>query len=113
MHWGMVGVLLYVLRKESIEDQAHAIHNLRTAVREQHDDIRNNGKVGKSMWDFIRTIRVNPTGPLIFRSSGGPVNQDFKKRKRKAGDEDEEYRPQPIKSLSKPVKTRATKQAKM
>ncbi|KAF8351390.1 hypothetical protein F5887DRAFT_1194897, partial [Amanita rubescens] len=97
-----VGVLLYKLRNRSREERAVAIHHLRTTIREEFQDIRNNTIVGKAMWIIINELTQNHTSSLAYRDSGRS------RRKRKAGDPDtDEYRPEPIKALGKGVKTRS------
>ncbi|PPR07034.1 hypothetical protein CVT26_005235 [Gymnopilus dilepis] len=105
-----IGVLLYVLRKESLEVQSKAIFMLRQTIRREFKDIRNNSDVGKAMWRHIDTLRHMPHGPLEPNEALIPA-----KRKRNAvhdqGDNDE-FRPnQPLRGIGKAPKTR-TKQTK-
>jgi hypothetical protein len=108
------GVLIYVLRKETSEDRATAIYNLRKAVRAQFADIRNNNVVGKAMWGFVSSLRSNPSSLLLRGNGPGNYAENGRgKRRRKAGQDDsdnEEYRPTPIKNLGKTPKTRSKQQ---
>ncbi|KAF8205051.1 hypothetical protein BJ912DRAFT_20715 [Pholiota molesta] len=102
-----IGVLLYVLRRESREVQGKAIYILRHTVRTEFKDIRNNTTVGKALWSYIRSLERNPTRWLI---SGAEEQTKGKRKKRiEAEDGDDEFRPDPVKSIGKPVKTRAKK----
>lgn len=85
-----------------------AIHHLRTTVREEFQDIRNNTIVGKAMWLIINELTQNHTSSLAYRD---PSGRSRRKRKAESGDTDE-YRPEPVKSLGKGLKTRS-KMAKM
>jgi|SRR6266550_3185038 len=96
-----IGVLLYKLRNRSREERALAIHHLRTTIREEFQDIRNNTIVGKAMWIIINELTQNHTSSLAYRDSGRS------RRKRKADEGTDEYRPEPIKTLGKGVKTRS------
>ncbi|KAF8621566.1 hypothetical protein AX15_007593 [Amanita polypyramis BW_CC] len=97
-----IGVLLYKLRNRSREERAGAIYHLRTAVREEFQDIRNNNIVGKAMWAIINELTQNPTSSLAYRD-----NSSRSRRKRRADDAADEYRPDPVKSLGKGFKTRS------
>ena len=98
-----LGVLLYKLRNRSRDERAEAIYYLRKSVREEFKDIRNNGVVGKAMWAFINELCQNPTSSLAYRD---PSSKS--RRKRKADPEDtDEYRPEPIRTLGKGLKTRS------
>jgi len=105
-----IGVLLYHLRGQSLGDQGRAVYILRYTIRQEFKDIRNNTGVGRSLWTHINSLRSRPTAWLtpneILTTKG--------KGKRKADKDieaDDEYRPTPISSLGKPLKTR-TKRAK-
>ncbi|TFK75833.1 hypothetical protein BDN72DRAFT_831277 [Pluteus cervinus] len=104
-----IGVLLYVLRTENIQNQATAIHSLRQGIRAQYQDIRNNSTVGKSLWELVKRLRANPTGQL---AGSGHTKVEKGRKKRKLSPTDEEYRPQPVRHLTKGLKTRAAKQLK-
>ena len=98
-----IGVLLYKLRNRPREERASAIYHLRKRIRDEFKDIRNNGVVGKVMWAIINELGQNHTSSLAYRD---PSTKS--RRKRKADNEDaDEYRPDPIKSLGKAVKTRS------
>lgn len=100
-----VGVLLYTLRGASLEDRAKAIHILRKSVRSEFKDIRNNSVVGKAMWKHVGDLAVNPTSSGIFGGSSSS-GKGRKKRKVDYSEVDEEYRPEPVRSLGKPLKIR-------
>jgi len=100
-----IGVLLYVLRRATPEQRARAIYNLRIGIRAQFKDVRMNTGVVAAMWRMIDRLRIDPTGPVV--AAGHSVQTP--KRKRKA-DEDDEYRPSPIKSLGKTPKTRSKRE---
>jgi hypothetical protein len=95
------------MRKRPIEQRADAIFRLRKAVRSEFKDIRNNSTVAKSMWNFIDTVDMNTTSALF----NGYSEPSKGKKKRKAdSDEEDEYRPEPIKALGKTPSTRAKQQ---
>lgn len=107
------GVLLYVLRREDRKVQARAIYILRHTIRKEFKDIRNNSDVGKALWRHVNELRADPnTWPIP-----GQAKTTAKKRKRTAArnddddddDGDGEFRPQPIRSIGKPVKTRKSR----
>ncbi|KAF9485282.1 hypothetical protein BDN70DRAFT_871293 [Pholiota conissans] len=103
-----IGVLLYVLRNQSREVQAKAIYILRSAVREDFKDIRNNTTVGKALWSYIQALKHNPTKWLV----PGVEEQTKGKRKKKGDldDDDDEYRlGDPVRSIGTAPKTRAKK----
>ncbi|KAF9567353.1 hypothetical protein CPC08DRAFT_703258 [Agrocybe pediades] len=102
-----IGVVLYVLRKHTYEVKARAIFSLRTAIREEFKDIRNNSSVGRAMWMHIQSLVARPNEPLKPNYANLPPA----KRKRVAADDqdDDEFRPVPIKSVGKAPKTRAKK----
>lgn len=104
------GALLYVLRKRTIEDKARAIYNLRTNIRAEYKDIRNNSTVGKSLWGHINNLEASPTHAL-FREQNDAV-RGKKKRKVDVDEEEDEYRPEPMRNFGKTPKTRS-KQARM
>jgi hypothetical protein len=100
------GVLLYQLRGESLENQGRAVYILRYTIRQEFKDIRNNTGVGRSLWLHINSLRSRPTAWLIpneLLTSKGKG----KRRADKDIEVDDEYRPTPISSLGKPLKTRA------
>ncbi|KAF8913972.1 hypothetical protein CPB84DRAFT_1758056 [Gymnopilus junonius] len=103
-----MGVLLYVLRKENYDVQAKAIYRLRQTIRQEFKDIRNNSDVGKAMWKHIDTLRHKPN--TLLKPNESNVRN---KRKRNSihNEEEEEFRPKPMKGIGKPLKTRA-KQSK-
>lgn len=70
-------------------------------------DIRNNTTVGKALWSHIGSLKQNPTRWL---TSGSEEHTKGKRKKRiETEDDDDEFRPDPVKSIGKPVKTRAKK----
>ncbi|KAG1862585.1 hypothetical protein DFJ58DRAFT_233981 [Suillus subalutaceus] len=104
-----VGVILFVLRDHTIEERANAILHMRLRIREQFRDVRNNGLVGKAMWNYVDSI----TGPSGLRVLDAPMmaiasTSTGAKRKRKGSDADDDYHPSPIRSLGSKVKTRSS-----
>ena len=97
---------MYRLRGDSLENQGRAVYILRHTIRQEFKDIRNNTGVGRSLWLHINNLQIKPTTwltPNALLATKG-------KGKRKADNDnegDDEYRPTPISSLGKPLKTRA------
>lgn len=103
------GVLLYVLKRDRIEDQAFAIQSLRKAIRQEYTDIRNNSSVVKSLWAIVDKLRHNP---LSLPNNNGKsaasttlLATTSTKRKRK-GPDDEDYKP--MRGPGKAAKTRSS-----
>lgn len=103
-----IGVLLYVMRKRPIEQRADGILRLRKAVRSEFKDIRNNNTVAKSMWNFINTMDMTTTNALF--NGYGESSKGKRKRRANTDEEEDEYRPQPIKTLGKTPSTRSKPQ---
>jgi len=107
------GVLLHVLRHESQEARAKAVLHMRLRIREQFRDIRNNTFVGKAMWAFIDSV-TGPAGLKVLDHRNG-YSMDFeptpsakgRKKRQRDDEEEDEYRPSPIKSLGKGAATRS------
>ncbi|KAF5387771.1 hypothetical protein D9615_000478 [Tricholomella constricta] len=99
-----IGVLLFVLRKLSLEERATAITALRQTIREQYKDIRINSSVCKSLWAIVRDLQNNPS-KMVSRTNGDTKGK--KRKKYDTDDEDDEYRPTPVASLGKSAKTRS------
>ncbi|KII92105.1 hypothetical protein PLICRDRAFT_172244 [Plicaturopsis crispa FD-325 SS-3] len=100
-----IGVLLYVMRQSPHEDRADAIYALRHNVRDTHVDVRNNKRVGETLWEFIASKPGMPQG-----SSNGGTSKKKTKRKKGGGDESDdgdEYRPAPVRNLGTTPKTRS------
>lgn len=96
-----------MLRNASPEDQAKAIHSMRTRIRKQFTDIRTNSIVTKAMWAFIDSVS---SGPGIHGNRGSKdagEKQVRRKRKDYDNESEEEYRPSPIKSFGRTPKTRS------
>lgn len=105
-----LGTLLFILRDHSHLERANAILHMRLRIREQFRDVRNNGNVGKALWNFIDSL-MGPSGLRILSTNKGysvaPAPSSQRKRKKGADDdEDEEYHPSPIRTLGQGVKTR-------
>jgi hypothetical protein len=67
-----------------------------------------NTKVGKAMWAIINHLQVNPNAPVYLDHQ--PEKSAAKKRKRIKGDSsDDEYKPDPVRHIGKPLKTRGRK----
>lgn len=99
-------VLLYQLRGYTKDARAKAIYHLRKSIREQFADVRMNTKVGKAMWAIIDSLQVNPNAPVHLDHQ--PEKHVGKKRKRnnRLDSSDDEYRPEPVRHIGKPLKTR-------
>lgn len=105
------GVVLYVLRNHTIEERANAILHMRLRIREQFRDVRNNGLVGKALWNYVDSITgpsglkvLDATSPMLAMAS----TSTGAKRKRKGSDADDDYHPSPIRSLGSKTKTRSS-----
>src|ERR1700729_411205 len=101
------GVFLYVMRDYSHPDRAEAIFNMRTHIRSQFKDVRNNSTIGRTLWLFIRSI-LQPGSVSLDAVLASPAKP---KKRRRAGnsddDEDDDYKPSPIKALGTAAKTRS------
>src|ERR1700683_1764905 len=99
------------MRDYTHQDRAEAIFNMRTHIRGQFKDVRNNSNVGRALWLFIRSI-IQPGSVSLDAVFGGSPAKP-KKRRRAAGgedddgDDDDDYRPSPIKALGTAAKTRS------
>ena len=97
---------MYVLRDYTHQDRAEAIFNMRTHIRSQFKDVRNNSHVGRALWLFLRSI-MQP-GSVSLDAVFSPAKMT--KKRRKAGDDDEdddEYKPSPIRAIGSIAKTRS------
>ncbi|EKM80113.1 hypothetical protein AGABI1DRAFT_38315 [Agaricus bisporus var. burnettii JB137-S8] len=99
-----IAVLLYQLRKYNKQARAKAIYNLRKSIREQFVDIRMNTKVMKVLWSIIHSLQVEPTAAVHVEEEK-PLGRK-RKRGDKASESDDEYRPDPVRQIGKPLKTR-------
>ncbi|KAF8844680.1 hypothetical protein BDN67DRAFT_894469 [Paxillus ammoniavirescens] len=89
-----IGTLLFIIRDHTHQERANAILHMRLRIREQFRDVRNNGNVGKALWNFIDSL-MGPSGLSVLGESGpltGNPSSSSRKRK-KTEDEDEDYRP--------------------
>jgi hypothetical protein len=103
----LLGVLLYALRHRTYEERANAIFDMRSYIRGQFRDIRTNTAVGKALWSYIDSVvKGSHLSSGMIASSEGRRGGKRKKR-----DEDDEYRPQPVRGLGPAPKTR-TRSAK-
>lgn len=101
------GVLLFVTRDSySMEDRATAILNMRRHVRARFTDVRNNNTVAKEMWLFIQSV-TNPNTVILDTAQISPIKRPKKRRKGDESEDDDDYKPEPVKHLGKSVKTRA------
>jgi hypothetical protein len=100
-------VLLYQLRKYNKQARAKALYHLRKSIREQFVDIRMNTKVGKAMWAIINSLQVNPTAAVHLEEEKSLGKK--RKRDNKASASDDEYKPDPVRHIGKPLKTRGKK----
>jgi hypothetical protein len=97
------------MRDYSHQDRAEAIYNMRTHIREQFKDVRNNASVGRALWLFVRSI-TQPGSVSIDAVLGSPAGKMKKRKKGKGGDDsedDDEYKPSPIRALGNAAKTRS------
>jgi len=106
-----IGVLLYVMRDYSHQDRAEAIYNMRTHIRKQFKDVRNNAHVGRALWLFVRSI-MQPGSVSLDAAFATTSSQKMTKKRRKGGDdddnEDDEYRPSPVRAFgTSTAKTRS------
>lgn len=104
----LLGTLLFILRDLSYQERANAILHMRLRIREQFRDVRNNGVVGKALWNYIDSI-TGPNGLKVLeahKSFSSYVLVPGSTRKRKAP-EDDDYHPTPVKTLGQGTKTRA------
>jgi hypothetical protein len=98
----LLGVLLYALRDRTYEERANAIFDMRSYIRGQFRDIRTNTAVGKALWSYIDSVvKGSHLSSGLIASSEGRRGGKRKKR-----DEDDEYRPQPVRGLGPAPKTR-------
>jgi hypothetical protein len=108
---GLVGTLLFILREHSHHERATAVLHMRLRIREQFRDVRNNGLVGKALWNFIDSL-MGPTGLKILSTNKtyaiAPPSSQRKRKKGADDDEDEEYHPSPVhvRTLNQGAKTR-------
>jgi hypothetical protein len=82
---------------------------MRLRIREQFRDVRNNGNVGKALWNFIDSL-MGSSGLKILDESDSltSANPSSSRRKRKkTDDEDEDYHPISVKSSGHVTKTRS------
>ncbi|KAG5342546.1 hypothetical protein C0989_000674 [Termitomyces sp. Mn162] len=99
-----VGVLLYIMRKKSMEERANAITALRKGIRAEFQDIRLNRSVCRSMWAIIRRVQ-NPKS-----TSQSQHDSKGKRRRKDEEEQDDEYRPTPLTGLGgKSAHTRSKK----
>lgn len=109
------GVVLFVLRNYTHEERANAILHMRTRIREQYRDVRNNTLVGKSLWAYVDSI-TGPSGLRVLETdspsraiaSTSASTGAKRKRKGKDSDDDEDYHPSPIRSFGSKAKTRSS-----
>lgn len=95
-----LGTLLFILREHSHHERANAILHMRLRIREQFRDVRNNGNVGKALWNFIDSL-MGPSGLKILTAnksySMAPTPSSQRKRKKGADEDgDEDYHPSPV-----------------
>ena len=91
----------------SVEDCAAAILNMRRHVRARFTDVRNNNTVAKELWLFIQSI-TNPESVVLDTVQISPIKSRTKKRRiGDQSDNDDDYKPEPVRHLGKIAKTRA------
>jgi hypothetical protein len=92
------------MRDYTHQDRAEAIYNMRTHIRDQFKDVRNNTHVGRALWLFVRSI-MQPGSVSLDAVFASPSARLSKRKKRKAGDDgdddgdDGEYRPSPVRAF--------------
>lgn len=102
---------MYVMRDNTAYsrlDRANAIYEMRKYIRGYFDDVRNRSDIGKRLWHFVQSIEHPGSVSLDEVLEGAPK----KSRKRKVparGDEEDEYRPEAVRNLGAPLKTRSTR----
>ncbi|KAH9858569.1 hypothetical protein C2E23DRAFT_880039 [Lenzites betulinus] len=89
------GVLLYVLRGLTYEEQSEAIFNMRTHIRGKFQDIRMRNDIIRELWVFIESVLDGETVAQPAKASGSKKGK--KARRTNPGDDedemDEDYRP--------------------
>ncbi|KAI1791297.1 hypothetical protein LXA43DRAFT_1094676 [Ganoderma leucocontextum] len=83
------GVLLYVLRDRSEEEQAQAIYDMRTGIRDKHHDIRTRSDVVRDLWAMVEEIAEG-----LERTA--KKSKKARKRRDEEGEDmdfDDDYRP--------------------
>ena len=107
--------MLYVLRDCDNRQRALAVYDLRTQLREEFQDIRNNDRLQKFLWDFISQqadrldtdVYLEPAGEVVKKShkkkvvGGGTSSKQVKtsaesvqkkKAQKRAVDDDDSYK---------------------
>ena len=104
-----LGTLLFILREHSHHERANAVLHMRLRIREQFRDVRNNGNVGKALWNFIDSL-MGPSGLKVLSPSKvysvAPPSSQRKRKKGGSDDEDDDYHPSPVRMLNQGAKTR-------
>ncbi|KAL7281120.1 hypothetical protein PYCCODRAFT_1412919 [Trametes coccinea BRFM310] len=90
------GVLLYVLRDWSYEDQALAIYNMRNHIRTKFQDIRMRNDIIRELWNFINEVadEGDASPPPAKAASSSKKGKKSRARKENGDDDmDLDYRP--------------------
>lgn len=101
-----------VLRRLDVRDIAEEIFKMRQYVRVEHKDIRANGRVISTLWDFINQARLRAESKRpangVLSPPGLNGTPSRKRRKRSVdGGSDDEYQGSPMRSMGPAPKTRA------
>ncbi|PIL34001.1 hypothetical protein GSI_03709 [Ganoderma sinense ZZ0214-1] len=80
------GVLLYVLRDRSPQEQAQAIYDLRSGIRDKHHDIRTRGDIIRDLWMMIDELSEDVVEEV-------KPSKKSRKQRDDAMDLDDDYRP--------------------
>ncbi|OJT09386.1 hypothetical protein TRAPUB_14134 [Trametes pubescens] len=88
------GVLLYVLRALTQEEQAEAINNMRNHIRAKYQDIRMRNDIIRDLWTFIdKVLDQQDTTPPPKKATGSKKGKKVRARDEDMDTEDEEYKP--------------------
>lgn len=93
---GDLGVLLYVLRDWSYEDQALAIYNMRNHIRTKFQDIRMRNDIIRELWNFVNEVadEGDASQPPAKATSSSKKGKKSRARKENGDDDmDLDYRP--------------------
>lgn len=89
-----LGVLLYVLRALTQEEQAEAINNMRNHIRAKYQDIRMRNDIIRDLWIFIdKVLDQQDDPPPPKKATGSKKGKKVRPRDDDMDTEDEEYKP--------------------
>ncbi|KAH9894920.1 hypothetical protein C8Q73DRAFT_790119 [Cubamyces lactineus] len=89
------GVLLFVLRDWSYEDQATAIYQMRSYIRNKFQDIRMRNDIISELWNFLNRMEDNDNEPRPAKASSSRRGKGARARHDEDDDidSDDNYRP--------------------